>query len=91
MGDRQRNNWAMRRFSFDAPRNTITLLLRSAAASGPLEVFFLAQREPTFGFNRKSAAVAKQTERLIFDSAILDFVITTIRLFEIQKVEVSEN
>jgi hypothetical protein len=29
--------------------------------------------------------------RLIFDSAILDFVITTIWLFEIQKVEVSEN
>jgi len=28
---------------------------------------------------------------LIFESAILDFVITTIRFFEIQKVEVSEN
>jgi hypothetical protein len=28
---------------------------------------------------------------LIFESVILDFVITTIRLFEIQKVEVSEN
>jgi hypothetical protein len=30
-------------------------------------------------------------ERLIFESVILDFVITTIRFFEIQKVEVSEN
>ncbi len=36
-------------------------------------------------------AVYRRKEQLIFDSVILDFVITTILVFEIQKVKVSEN
>jgi hypothetical protein len=56
-------------------------------------VFFLAQREPRFvGFSKRAACVVEPRKQSIFESAILDFVITTILVyFEIQKVEVSEN
>jgi hypothetical protein len=55
----------------------------------------LARREPRFvGFNERAAFVVERAgERLIFDSAILDFVITTdfFQSNGVQKVEVSEN
>ena len=63
--------------------------IKRARSSG---VFFLARREPLFaGLNEWAFLPWSGGEQLIFDSAILDFVITTIEFFEIQKVEVSEN
>ena len=46
------------------------------AVPGPLGVFFLAQREPRFvGFSKRAGSVVERKgERLIFESAILDFV-----------------
>jgi hypothetical protein len=46
------------------------------AVPGSPGVFFLAQREPRFvGFSKRAGSVVERKgERLIFDSAILDFV-----------------
>jgi hypothetical protein len=70
-------------FSFDAFGNSITLLVRSAAASGVLGVFFSGSRRAERSVQiegRLSSRIGN--ERSIFDSVILDFVITTIRLLK---------
>jgi hypothetical protein len=84
--------WKISDFALTNANLAIVCWSANGRSRVPRGVLLGSTRAAFVGFSKWAASVVEsKRERLIFESAILDFVITTIQLFEIQKVEVSEN